>query len=105
MSELAPGRAASALAIAALLLAAVINLHHLAWWSLPLLVLATGLHVQAMLRGRAMPGRLVRGGLAVIITAGVLLSFRTLNGVAAGATLLTAMTAAKLFEARASRDW
>jgi transglutaminase-like putative cysteine protease len=105
MSELAPGRAASALAIAALLLAAVINLHHLAWWSLPLLVLATGLHVQAMLRGRAMPGRLVRGGLAVILTAGVLLSFRTLNGVAAGATLLTAMTAAKLFEARASRDW
>lgn len=105
MSDPAPGRAASALAVAALLLAAGINLHHLAWWSLPLLVLASGLHVQAMLRGRAMPSRWVRGGLAVIITAGVLLSFRTLNGVAAGATLLTAMTAAKLFEARANRDW
>ena len=57
MSELAPGRAGSALAISALLLAASINLHHLAWWSLPLLLLATGLHAQAMLRGRAMPGR------------------------------------------------
>ena len=105
MSEPAPGRAASALAITALLLAAAINWHHLAWWSLPLLVLASGLHLQAALHGRAMPSRLVRAGLAVIITAGVLLSFRTLNGVAAGATLLTAMTAAKLFEARASRDW
>ena len=105
MSEPAPGRAASALAVTALLLAAIINLHHLAWWSLPLLLLASGLHARAMLRGHAMPSRWVRGGLAMIITAGVLLSFRTLNGVAAGTTLLTAMTAAKLFEARASRDW
>jgi transglutaminase-like putative cysteine protease len=93
------------MAITALLLSAAINAHHLAWWSLPLLMLACALHVQAVLRGQPMPSRMVRIGLAVILTVGVLLSFRTLNGLAAGATLLTAMTAVKLFEARASRDW
>ena len=98
-------RAASTLAIVALLCTAAANWHHLAWWCLPLLLLATAIHARAVVRGHPLPGKLARIGLAVILTCGVLLSFRTLNGVAAGATLLVAMTAAKLFEARASRDW
>ena len=100
-----PGRAAANLGIAALLVTAALNWQHLAWWCLPLLVLASALHYRAALHGQAMPGKLARLGLALILTAGVLASFRTLNGLAAGATLLAAMTAAKLFEARALRDW
>ena len=100
-----PERSGSLLPIAALFTAAAINAHHLAWWCLPMLVLATAWHLRAVLNGYPQPGRLARIGFAVIVTSGVLLSFRTLNGLAAGATLLVAMTAAKLFEARSTRDW
>jgi transglutaminase-like putative cysteine protease len=100
-----PGRSSTALAAAALLITAAVNWHHLAWWCLPLLVLASAWHARAAMRGHALPGRGPRIGLTVIIVCGVLLSFRTLNGLAAGATLLAAMSAAKLFEARTLRDW
>ena len=100
-----PERSGALLPIAALFMAAAINAHHLAWWCLPMLVLATAWHLRAVLHGFPQPGRLARLGFAVLVTTGVLLSFRTLNGLAAGATLLVAMTAAKLFEARATRDW
>src|SRR4051812_31020442 len=105
MTEPPPGRAAMALAVAALLATAAVNWHHLAWWCLPLLLLASAWQVRASVRGRPLPGRGARIGLAAIITCGVLLSYRTLNGLTAGATLLAAMTAAKLFEARSLRDW
>ncbi len=91
--------------MAALLITAAVNWHHLAWWCLPLLLLASGWHARAALRGHALPGRAALVGLALIITCGVLLSYRTLNGLSAGATLLAAMSAAKLFEARRLRDW
>ena len=105
MSDPISGRAATGLAVAALLITAAVNWHHLAWWCLPLLVLASAWHARAAMRGHALPGRFARIGLAVILTCGVLLSYRTLNGLTAGATLLAAMTAAKLFEARSLRDW
>jgi hypothetical protein len=92
------------LGLAALVLAALLNLQHLAWWCLPLLLLAAALRWQALQGARALPGRAARTGLALIVTCGVLLSFHTLNGLAAGATLLAAMIAAKLFEARSRRD-
>ncbi|HEV7432099.1 MAG TPA: DUF3488 domain-containing protein, partial [Steroidobacteraceae bacterium] len=105
MSDAIPGRSTTNLAVAALLITAAVNWHHLAWWCLPLLVLASAWHARAAMRGYALPGRAARLGLAVIITCGVLLSYRTLNGLTAGATLLAAMSAAKLFEARTLRDW
>jgi transglutaminase-like putative cysteine protease len=105
MNEPTPARSSTVLAVAALLLTAAVNWHHLAWWCLPLLVLATAWHARATLRAHALPGRAARIGLALIITCGVLLSYRTLNGLAAGASLLAAMSAAKLFEARTRRDW
>lgn len=49
-------------------------------------------------------GRVVRIGLALIAVAGVLLEFRTLNGIAAGTALLAVMGALKLFEMGARRD-
>jgi transglutaminase-like putative cysteine protease len=100
-----PERGATLLPIAALFATALVNAHHLAWWCLPMLTLATAWHLRAVLRGFPQPGRVARIGFALIVTAGVLLSFHTLNGLAAGATLLVAMTAAKLFEARIRRDW
>ncbi|MBS0388463.1 MAG: DUF3488 domain-containing transglutaminase family protein, partial [Proteobacteria bacterium] len=98
-------RGATLLPIAALLAAALVNAHHLAWWCLPMLLLATAWHLRAVLYGFPQPGRLARLAFALFLTAGVLLSFHTLNGLAAGATLLVAMIAAKLFEARSRRDW
>ena len=100
-----PERGGTLLPIAALFATAVVNAHHLAWWCLPMLTLAAAWHLRAVLRGFPQPGRVARIGFALILTVGVLLSFRTLNGLAAGATLLVAMTAAKLFEARSRRDW
>ncbi len=100
-----PERGATLLPVVALFATALVNAHHLAWWCLPMLTLATAWHVRAALRGFPQPGRIARIGFAVLVTAGVLLSFRTLNGLSAGATLLVAMTVAKLFEARSRRDW
>lgn len=105
MNDHAPGRASTGLAAAALLVTAAVNWHHLAWWCLPLLVIASAWHTRAVMRADTLPGRGARVGLTLIITCGVLLSYRTLNGLAAGATLLAAMSAAKLFEARTVRDW
>ena len=41
----------------------------------------------------------------VVLTLAVLISFRTLNGLDAGASLLVAMTALKLMETQRNRDW
>jgi len=105
MKERTQARASSPLAVLALLVTATANAHHLAWWSMPLLTLAAGWHALALRRGHALPGRWARLAFTVLLTCGVLLSFRTLNGLSAGATLLSGMCAAKLFEARSLRDW
>jgi protein-glutamine gamma-glutamyltransferase len=93
------------LALAGLMCAAILNAHHTAWWCLPVLAGACAWQLRSSLHTTRWPSRLLRIALALLLTAGVLLSFRTLNGLEAGATLLTAMTAAKLFESRATRDW
>ena len=104
-----PSRSSRRLALAGLMLAALLNAHHTAWWCLPVLAAACAWHVRATLHPARWSAswlpRLLRIISALLLTAGVLLSFRTLNGLDAGATLLTAMTAAKLFESRAPRDW
>ncbi len=56
------------------------------------------------LRGARMPNAWVRVGVALTLTVGVLASFRTLNGLAAGSALLAAMGSLKLLETRARRD-
>jgi protein-glutamine gamma-glutamyltransferase len=57
------------------------------------------------LRGRvALPGGLTRISLALLLTASILLTFRTLGGLSAGTALLTAMGAVKLLEMRERRD-
>jgi transglutaminase-like putative cysteine protease len=54
--------------------------------------------------GRATPGLLVRAVLALVLAAVVLQRFHTLNGLAAGTTLLMLMTGLKLLETRGARD-
>lgn len=56
------------------------------------------------LRGARLPNAWLRIGVAIALTVGVLASFRTLNGLAAGSALLVAMGSLKLLETRARRD-
>jgi transglutaminase-like putative cysteine protease len=56
-------------------------------------------------RGRlALPQRLLLAGISLALLLAVLVSFRTLNGPAAGSALLMVMGAAKLLESRSQRD-
>ena len=100
-----PSRLTVSLCLAALGGALLLNLHHLAWWAGPLALLTLLWRGRAAWHTHRLPGRLQRVTLVVVLTAAVIVSFRGLNGVAAGATLLAAMSAAKLTETRQVRDW
>lgn len=58
----------------------------------------------AALRGRRLPGVIVRAVIALSLAGAVLVTYRTLNGLAAGTALLVTMGAVKLLETRARRD-
>ncbi len=74
-----------------------------AW--ITLAFVAAALWRQAATRGGwKLPGRWLRTSLAVTLVAGVLLSYRTFNGLEAGSGLLVAMASMKLLETRARRD-
>jgi len=104
-NEAPPNRRAVALSLAGFLGGVLLNLQHLALWCPPVAVLAALWCWRAALGQQRLPGRSMRIGVVVTLTVGVLASFRTLNGLAAGATLLAAMGALKLLEARRGRDW
>jgi transglutaminase-like putative cysteine protease len=93
------------LLLAAYLGAVVLNLHHIAWWCLPF---ALGV---CLWRARRSPTaqrksrRLLRNVIVVLLTLAVLIGFRTLNGIQAGASLLVAMAALKITETALRRDW
>ncbi|MFT3905405.1 MAG: DUF3488 and transglutaminase-like domain-containing protein [Steroidobacteraceae bacterium] len=84
--------------------AVLLNLHHVALWSIPIALAAVIWRARGVWQTQKLPGRGLRLLLAAGLIVGVLLSFRTLNGLAAGATLLVVMSAAKLLEARGLRD-
>lgn len=54
--------------------------------------------------GLPLPGRFLRAGLTLLLLGGVLVTFRSLGGLAAGSALLMVMGAAKLLETRGARD-
>ncbi len=56
------------------------------------------------MRFMRLPGAVARSLIAAILVAGVLIRFRTLNGLSAGTALLILMGACKLLETRARRD-
>jgi transglutaminase-like putative cysteine protease len=91
--------------LAGLLGAVLLNARHTAPWCLPLACGAAAWRIWAAQQPGRLPGRALRIGIAVILTVAVLIGFRTLNGLEAGASLLVAMAALKLLETQQLRDW
>jgi len=100
-----PSRLAVTLCLAGFVASLLLNMHHVAWWSVVLAIAAAAWRARAAWRTHQLPGPGLRFALVVVLTVAVLGSFRTLNGLEAGATLLIAMGAAKLLETRKARDW
>ena len=85
--------------------AVLLNAHHTALWCVPL---ALGAAIWRARRTQTLPGksrRVLRAVVIAVLTGAVLIGFRTLNGVQAGASLLVAMAALKLTETSMRRDW
>ncbi|MEJ2516076.1 MAG: DUF3488 and transglutaminase-like domain-containing protein [Gammaproteobacteria bacterium] len=73
-------------------------------WITGVFLAAAAWRYMAARRGWDLPGRWLRLALALGLVAGVLYSYRTLNGLEAGSALLVAMGAMKILETRARRD-
>ncbi|HEV7631782.1 MAG TPA: zinc-dependent peptidase [Steroidobacteraceae bacterium] len=100
----APGR--NALLLSGLAFAGAVLLHvdRAPLWCSAAAAFALLWRGATLLRGLALPGRLLRICIAALLAAATLLAFRTLNGLAAGTALLIGMGAAKLLETRGRRD-
>ena len=93
------------LLLSGFLVAVLLNLQHTAIWCLPLALGAAIWRASASRSTPRLPARALRIVVVLTLTLAVLIGFRTLNGVAAGASLLVAMAALKLTETRNRRDW
>jgi transglutaminase-like putative cysteine protease len=85
--------------------AVVLNAQHTALWCLPLALLAVAWRARGLRAPLRLPARLLRIGLALLLTLAVLIGFHTLNGIEAGSSLLVAMATLKLTETARRRDW
>jgi len=84
--------------------AVLLHIDRLPPWITAVALAAIVARVLLALRGARLPGVWARAAIAVLLTGAVLVSFRTLNGLAAGSSLLVAMGSLKLLETRARRD-
>jgi protein-glutamine gamma-glutamyltransferase len=91
--------------LAGLLGAVLLNLGHTALWCLPVALAGAAWRLWAAQHVARLMGRTLRVAVVLILTLAVLLGFRTLNGLDAGASLLVAMATLKLMETRRVRDW
>ena len=91
--------------LAGLLVAVALNVRHVAAWALPLASGAAAWRIWAAQRPARLLGRAWRVAIMGALTLAVLISFHTLNGLDAGASLLVAMMAVKLTETQRRRDW
>jgi protein-glutamine gamma-glutamyltransferase len=98
-------RAVVNVALASLAAAVLLNAHHLAWWATLFSLLTIAWRLRAATRTHQLPGSRQRALLTILLTLAVAMNFRSLSGLAAGATLLAAMSSAKLLETRRPRDW
>jgi protein-glutamine gamma-glutamyltransferase len=73
-------------------------------WAAGIAVLLIAWRLLSAFRGGGNPGIAARALLALVLVAIVLARFHTLNGLAAGTTLLLLMAGLKLLETRAARD-
>jgi transglutaminase-like putative cysteine protease len=89
---------------AALAVALIPHLAYLPRWAV-LLIVVTGLwRLLAERRSWRLPGLIIRGSATLLVTAGVLNAFHTLNGLDAGTALLASMAGLKALETRDGRD-
>lgn len=84
--------------------AVLLHLDRLPPWIPALALVAMIARMLIAVRGARLPGAWARVAFALLLTVGVLATFRTLNGLAAGSALLVSMGALKLLETRARRD-
>ncbi len=89
---------------AALLGGVLLQVDRIPLWATVTACLCVAWSIAACLRRARLPGRSIKGALALAMIAAVLAMFRTLNGLEAGSTLLAAMGSVKLLEARTRRD-
>ena len=73
-------------------------------WAAIIALVCIAWRAAAALRRLPLPGRAVRLALSIAPAIGVLTSFHTLNGLAAGSALLVSMGAVKLLETKSTRD-
>jgi transglutaminase-like putative cysteine protease len=85
--------------------AVLLNVQHIAPWCVPVALGAAAWRLWAPSPMTQLRGRTMRVAIAAVLTLAVLVGFRTLNGLDAGASLLVAMAALKLLETRGARDW
>jgi transglutaminase-like putative cysteine protease len=98
-------RAATLACLASFALGVLLHADRLPLWCAGLALCATLWRAgQAYRPALRLPGRAVRIALALLVVAGVLIKFRTLNGLVAGTALLVVMGALKLLETSARRD-
>ncbi|MBB6091434.1 transglutaminase-like putative cysteine protease [Povalibacter uvarum] len=91
-------------AISGLLLALTPHVADLHIWIVLLVLVAVVVRMTIEVRQWRLPPKLVRIAIAVAAMLGVLVSYRTLNGLEAGTALLALMGAMKLFETQNRRD-
>jgi transglutaminase-like putative cysteine protease len=103
--QFAGSRQTVLLTFAALLLAIAPHVAHLPVWMVLLTACAVVWRFLIALKDWPMPSRWVRIPISVAAVAGVLLAYRTLNGLEAGTALLTLMAVMKLLETRQRRDY
>lgn len=90
--------------IAGLTLAAVPHVPHLSPWIVVLALAAVVIRIVTELKRWSLPPKWLRIAVAFCALFGVLLTYRTLNGVEAGTALLIVMAGMKLLETRGVRD-
>jgi len=85
-------------------LAATAHLGHAPLWIIAFLYASLSVRVLGAQRGWGLPSRWTLVAIVLLVTAAILVSYRTLNGLQAGTALLVAMAALKVQESRTARD-
>lgn len=90
--------------VAGLALAVLAHVGHLAPWVTVLTAFCAALRIAAEIKRSWLPPKWLRIAVALAALTGVLMTYRTLNGVEAGTALLVVMAGMKLLETRSVRD-
>lgn len=104
LQQLTPLGQRMAWVIAGLALSVAPHVGHIAIWTILIAAAATAFRMVAEIKRWPLPPRWVRTGIAFAALLGVLLNYRTLNGIDAGTSLLIIMAGMKLLETTSIRD-